>query len=335
MVTTTSQPEVGAARVSPTAVLHTVDGPVADPTRDQLLAALAAPGDVWLDLTDPDEPGLRTLGDDLGLHPLIVEDAIAFGRRLGIASVGECTQAILRALTGPDDELVEVHVLHCHGAVVTVRHGPCDPIDEVASWTRLDAELGRGARYVLFRVLLALADSYLPALESISDRLDDLEDEVFADVAPDQLVELTTLRRTLAGYRRGIVPLRNRLAGGASIMLRELSDPDRDVERYARDLYDQLVHVAEAIDAQRDHIESVMDVYLSMVSNSQNQVMKQLTVVATVFLPLSFVVGFFGMNFAFMVRNINSAPAFWVLGIGVQVATVVLRVWLFKRRQWV
>lgn len=331
----TSPTQPGLELLAPTARLHSAEGTVEHPSRQRLLDEIAGGHDVWLDLVGASDDQLRRLGDDLDLPALVVESAVSFTRGMGISSVGEATLVVARAVSGPSHHLVPVHVVHRHGVVVTVRREDCDPLDEVAGWPRLPHELGRGARFVLFRLLLAIADSYLPPLGAIDDRLDDLEDEVFAGVTDDQLVELTALRRTLSDYRRAVTPLRNRLAGGASIVLHELAEADLEVERYARDVYDQLVHVAEGIEAERDHVDAVMDVYLSMVSNAQNQVMKQLTVVATIFLPLSFIVGFFGMNFQTMVENVRSPLAFVALGLGVQVAVVVGLLVLFKRRRWI
>jgi magnesium transporter len=104
--------------------------------------------------------------------------------------------------------------------------------------------------------------------------------------------------------------------------------------RYFRDLYDHLIRVSDQVDNYRDLLSSVMDTHLSTVSNRLNVVMKQLTIIATIFLPLSFLTGFFGQNFAFLVRNILPTWTFWVFGVAVEVITAVALVVVFRRRGW-
>ncbi len=108
-----------------------------------------------------------------------------------------------------------------------------------------------------------------------------------------------------------------------------------NASRYFRDLYDHLIRLADEVDSYRDLLSGVMDTHLSTVSNRLNVVMKQLTIIATIFLPLSFLTGFFGQNFAYMVR-VWLAPtwSFFVIGIGLELATVVGLVWLFRKRGW-
>jgi len=106
-------------------------------------------------------------------------------------------------------------------------------------------------------------------------------------------------------------------------------------ERYVRDLYDHLIRISDMVDSYRDLLSGALDAYMSMVSNRLNDVMKQLTIIATVFLPLSFLTGFFGQNFGFMVRHITGGSAFWLLGVGSMAATVVGLLMFFHRKGWV
>jgi magnesium transporter len=107
-----------------------------------------------------------------------------------------------------------------------------------------------------------------------------------------------------------------------------------EMERYFRDIYDHLIRISDLIDTYRDLLTSSMDVFLSTVSNRLNVVMKQLAVIATIFLPLTFVTGFFGQNFGWLVKNIAGWPAFVLLGIGTEVVAVAILVTFFKRRGW-
>ena len=142
------------------------------------------------------------------------------------------------------------------------------------------------------------------------------------------------MRRQLVDLRRVATPQRDLLARGTDDIL-EIPGLEKDSREYFRDVYDHAIRISEQIDSFRDLLSGSRDAYLSTVSNRLNEITKQLTVVATVFLPLSFVVGFFGQNFGWMVRNINSAADFFVLGVGsLLVSVVVLWAW-FRRRSYV
>ena len=110
---------------------------------------------------------------------------------------------------------------------------------------------------------------------------------------------------------------------------------DADIERYYRDVYDHLIRIGDLVDSYRDLLTGAMDVYLSTVSNRLNDVMKRLTIVATIFMPLTWIVGFFGMNFAWMVREVTGVAAFLALGVATQVVAVVVMLVLFRRRRWI
>ena len=141
------------------------------------------------------------------------------------------------------------------------------------------------------------------------------------------------MKRLLVGMRKAVTPQRDTFAslmGGVA----ELPGMTEEDERYFRDIYDHLIRISDLIDTYRDLLTSSMDVYLSTVSNRLNTVMKQLTVIATVFLPLTFVTGFFGQNFGWMVLHIRSSWSFVVLGIGAEIATVAILFAFFKRRGW-
>ena len=141
------------------------------------------------------------------------------------------------------------------------------------------------------------------------------------------------MKRLLVGMRKAITPQRDMFASlmGGVAELPGMNDED---ERYFRDIYDHLIRISDLIDTYRDLLTSSMDVYLSTVSNRLNTVMKQLTIMATIFLPLSFITGFFGQNFGWMVGHIRSPAIFFTLGIGLEIATVIALFTLFKKRGW-
>jgi magnesium transporter len=175
-----------------------------------------------------------------------------------------------------------------------------------------------------------LTDTFFPVLASMDDWIDTLENEVIAQPTDEQLQRLFRLKRDLVTMRKIVTPARDIFAraGDDIIHLPGLEPGTRD---YFRDVYDHLIRISDLIDSYRDLLTGAMDVYLSTVSNRLNVVMKQLTIIATIFLPLTFVTGFFGQNFAYLVQGIDSATAFWAYGMGGLVLAVVgLMLW-FKR----
>ena len=176
---------------------------------------------------------------------------------------------------------------------------------------------------VLYKLLDALTDSFFPALQDFDERIDGLMEAMLRRPTNDQLHEIFAMRRRLVGLRRAVGPQRDLMAGLATGMVR-LPDLDEDGERYFRDIYDHLIRVSDMIDSYRDLLARTMDVYLSTASNRLNLVMKRLTVIATIALPLIVISGFFGQNFGWMVEHIDSSAAFVGLGIGVPILAIAL-----------
>ena len=139
------------------------------------------------------------------------------------------------------------------------------------------------------------------------------------------------MQRWLVGVRKTVSPQRDVMAAILASVVELPGQTDGSVP-YMRDLYDHVIRISDLIDSYRDLLSGAMDAYLSMVSNKLNEVMKQLTIIATVFLPLSFLTGFFGQNFSWLVGHLGGLPAFLVLGIGTEVLAAGGLYWLFRRR---
>jgi len=141
------------------------------------------------------------------------------------------------------------------------------------------------------------------------------------------------MKRTLVSLRKAISPQRDLFARIATGVV-AIPGLTTDVERYYRDVYDHMIRISDLVDSYRDLMSGAMDVYLSTVSNRLNDVMKKLTIIATIFLPLSWLTGYFGQNLGFMVGHIGGVTGFLVLGVGAPVAMVMGLLWLFKKRGW-
>lgn len=285
----------------------------------------------WLDLTGAGKDEAQELEDVFSFHPLALEDTLKRNQRPKLEDFGEYMFLVYYG-AGTDDEgavqLQEVHAFLSGGYVVTVHPHQCGALDEARE--RMSAQKPRSEQFVVYRVLDGLTDSFFPVLESLDDRMERLDAEIFEEATPAHLEEITELRRQLVALKRVATPQRDLLARGVDDIL-EIPGLEADSRNYFRDVYDHAIRISDQIDSYRDLLAGTRDAYLSIVSNRLNQITKQLTVVATVFLPLSFLVGFFGQNFKWMVEKIDSEAAFFGFGIGLLVLSVIgLLVW-FRR----
>jgi magnesium transporter len=289
----------------------------------------------WLDLTGAGEAEVADLKDVFGFHPLALEDTLKRGQRPKLDDFGEYMFLVYYAAEEAEHggvEMIEVHAFLSGGYIVTTHSSPCSALEEVRQ--RLEAQSPRSEQFVIYRVLDALTDTFFPILERLDDRIERLDGEIFERATPDQLEEISALRRQLVELRRIVTPQRDLLARGIDDIL-EIPGLEVDSRNYFRDVYDHSIRISDQIDSYRDLLAGSRDAYLSMVSNRLNQITKQLTVMATIFLPLSFIVGFFGQNFKWLVTGIQSSGAFFALGIGSLVlSALALLVW-FRRSNYI
>jgi magnesium transporter len=289
----------------------------------------------WLDVEDPQDEDFAMFREAFRFHPLALEDASEFGQRPKLEDYDQVTYIVVYgAAPEPDeDRLVEVHCFYSESFLVTVRR------DEAPACDQVRERYGRSTPHavkpiaVFYRLADALVDSFFPAIDELDDRLQTLVSEILAGDKDANVQSVLALRRRLVALRRVITPQRDlisELAAGSY----DLPGLDDEARRYFRDVADHLVRATEQIDVERDLLTGALDVYLSSTSNRLNVTVTQLTLIATIFLPLSFITGYFGQNFRWLVDAIGSAGAFFVLGIGLQVASVVLLLGFFKRRGW-
>jgi magnesium transporter len=314
------------------------DGQSAPVTRAAVEQALSDDRLLWLDLHGVDDDTVTMLGEVFKLHPLALDDARDFGQRPKAENFGDILYLVCYAATKMLARLVEVHFFYGEQYLVTVHKAPCPPLEQVRKGLGTDGAPQPGDRrpvrgVLLYHLLDGMIDSFAPPLSDLDDQIDKLTEQIFNRPGQDVLAGLLGLQRWLVNVRKMAVPLRDM---AASIMSGVVDLPGRtsDGDPYLRDLYDHVVRISDTIDSYRDLLSNSMDAYLSMVSNRLNEVMKQLTIIATVFLPLSFLTGFFGQNFGWLVSHLGSLPTFLLLGVGTEIAAVAGLYWLFKRRRW-
>jgi magnesium transporter len=284
----------------------------------------------WLDLESPTDDQVDELRDLFGFHPLAIEDTENFGQRPKLDSYGDYVLVVFYGASPntEDPELIEVHIYISGSYVVTVRRAHCETL--AAARERLKREPSHPEQFVVYRIFDALTDSFFPVLAVMDQEIDELEDQIAVDPSDQARQRLFRLKRRLVELRQVVAPQRDVFARAFEDVgsLPGLEPGNRD---YFRDVYDHLIRISEQIDSYRDLLTSAMDVYLSTVSNRLNTVMKQLTIVATIFLPLTFVTGFFGQNFGWMVDHIDTLAAFLLLAGGGVLIPVIVMLVLFKR----
>src|ERR1700716_67904 len=286
-------------------------------SRENVEALLAGGSFFWIDVDQPVDEDFAVLRDVFKFHPLAVEDAEHFDQRPKIEEYDNFVFLVVYGANPDDDRLVEVHCFYSEKFLVTVHRDEAPAFTEVRKrYVKRTRPIDNPGR-LLYEIIDALVDSFFPILSDFDDRIDELENQTFLNANDTQLQEIFRMKRLLVGMRKAVTPQRDMfasLAGGIT----QLPGMSSEAERYFRDIYDHLIRISDLIDTYRELLTSSMDVYLSTVSNRLNSVMKQLTVMATVFLPLTFVTGFFGQNFGWMVGHIKSGPIFFGLGIGLE-----------------
>ena len=260
-----------------------------------------------------------------------------FGQRPKLDHYGEYVFIVFYgAGEKPDSDgghLREVQMFISGKCLVTLHRDPLPALDEQLE--QLDGAMLHSEQFLLYRVFDALTDSFFPPLAEMDDEIDALEAAVLKGPTDAQLQRLFAMKRSLVTMRKVVTPQRDLFARSID-QLADLPGLDLDERDYFRDVYDHLIRISDLIDSYRDLLSSTTDLYLSTVSNRQNEVMKQLAIVGSIFLPLSFITGFFGMNFAWLVtKGINDTWTFFVLGLGSMIATCVGMLMFFRRRGWI
>jgi magnesium transporter len=299
---------------------------------------------VWFDLAEPTPDDLQLLQSEFDLHPTAIEDAALVHERPKIESYDGYWLVVMHAATLEDERLGkpeakklvlhELAVFAGKNFVVTIRAHPVFPLEEIERRWLAKGALPHTSTGLLYVILDTVVDGYHPVAGAYDERLLTLENRVLhakRNPSQDVLREVLRFKRDLVRLRHAVAPVRDILA---PLLRGELAELDSSTAAYFRDVYDHALRVTEQVDSIRDLLNSTLDIHLSSEAHRQGEVSKQLTIIATIFLPLTYITGFFGQNFGWMVGNITTARDFWWLGIGAQVVTLALLVVFFRRRGW-
>ncbi|MGO9877418.1 MAG: magnesium transporter CorA family protein [Acidimicrobiia bacterium] len=318
----------------------TQDGKATDATRQGIEQAAAGGAFFWLDLDvhdpGPDDDVKALLINTFHFHPVAVDAADQFGQRPRIDDYDDFVHIVTFGMAGDGKNVAEVHCFITDKFIVSIHQGDCpalatvrDRIGSHHSTEVVPAQVG-----VFYLTMDSLIDSFFPVLSDFDDAIDDLEGAILKNPTEEQLGTLFDMKRQIMTIRKVITPQRDMISSLNAGMVAIPGNTDQGAA-YFRNLYDHLIRISDLVDAYRDLIGGAMDTHLSMVSNRLNVVMKQLAIIATIFLPLGFLTGFFGQNFAWPIAHLQVGFKYFLfLGIGSELVAIALLLMLFRRRGW-
>jgi magnesium transporter len=288
----------------------------------------------WLDLAGPTDAQLEELGRRFSLHPLTIEDARTFSQRPKFEDYGSYVLVVVYGVdpgTSPGGPLLrELHVIVSGNYVITIHRHPFAPLALLRE--RVIANTVRSEQFLVYKILDTVTSTFFPVLDRVDDDIDEIEKDVIDEPTEPTLQRIFALKRDLIAMRRVLTPMRDVFARDAE-QIAQLPGLEADDRLYFRDLYDSLIRISELVDSYRDVLSGATDMYLSTVANRHGEVNKQLTIIATIFLPLTFLTGFFGQNFSFLTKHVlDTTWSFVVFGIGLLVVSA-MGVWIYVRRK--
>lgn len=284
---------------------------------------------------------IESIGSVFGLHPLVLEDIMNTGQRPKFESFDSYLFFVLKMLY-TDEKTKEIRseqisIILLNNVVLCFQEKPGDIFDRIRN--RIRTNTGRvrkmGADYLTYSLIDAIVDHYYVIMESIGGFIDELDDELIANPSPITLEKIHRLKADIIFLRKSIWPLRDLINN----LLREESGLMKDSTTiYLRDVYDHTIQVMDTIETFRDIVSGMFEMYMSTVSNKMNEVMKVLTIFASIFIPLTFVAGLYGMNFNPAVSPFNMPELNWFYGypfaLIIMVCMAGLMLYYFKRKNW-
>lgn len=297
-------------------------------TIDQI-AAKAGPGSIcWLDIESPLEEDYLSLADLFKVEPLAMKE---IRNAAGVPRIITGENLSYICWYGPEDGIAgpnaRINILFTDNLLITIRDGRVPAIDNNLEEIKAQPEIiGRGTGVLLYNILDTAVDQHFLIVDQMSDRIDDIEDVMFANPDADDVKNLFELKRQMIDLRRVVAPEREVVN---SLLRRELISSQSNTEAYFQDLYDHLVRIIDLIDTLRDVTSGAMQIYQATISNNLNDIMKQLTIIATIMMPLTLISGIFGMNLGFPGRE--TAVGFWIVMTAIVGIGVAMVIWIRKR----
>lgn len=303
---------------------------------DECLLFRDSPSVTWINVDGLGQPEMiQKLGDCYGFHPLVLEDILNTGQRPKMEDYTDYIYVVLKMLyPGKDGPVVseQISLIAGRNFIISVQEGIEGDVF-TAVRERLRNDKGRirkmGADYLLYSLIDAVVDSYFSILEKMGEEIETIEDRLVTSPADKTLTEIHFLKRELIYLRKAVWPLREVISGlqrGESPLIQE------GTRLYLRDVYDHTIEIIETVETFRDMASGMIDIYLSSMSNRMNAVMKVLTIIATIFMPLTFLVGVYGMNFKHMPElDVPWAyPLLWLVMLMISAGML----YYFRKKKW-
>lgn len=305
------------------------------PSLKELIKFYSEDRENWINIEGlHDMAVIENVGKQFSLHPLLLEDVMNVEQRPKSEDFGDYiffTIKIARHLSVHGIDYEQLSFVLGRNFLISFQERPNDTFDVVKE--RLRTSQGklrlRKVDYLFYRLIDSVVDSYYLVLDHLADRIEDLEEEVLNHPTTNSLHKLQDIKKELIFLRRSIYPVRealNSLGRGENDILTD------ETQRYFTDVYDHAIHVIESLETYRELTAGIMDIYMNSVSNRLNEVMKVLTVISTIFIPLTFIVGVYGMNFDFMpeLHWKYAYPMIWLI----MILIIILMLYYFKRKKW-
>ena len=278
---------------------------------------------------------IEKIGKHFKIHPLVLEDIMNTGQRPKMEDFGDYLFLVLKMLSYDEEEnetkIEQVSLILSSKFVISFQESEGDVFDPIRERIRTDRGRIRkmGVDYLAYSLIDAIVDNYFMVLEKIGEKIEDIEEELVKNPTPEVLHTIHRLKRELIFLRKSVWPLReviSRLERWESPLI------DKSIDIYLRDVYDHTIQVIDALETFRDMLSGMLDIYLSSVSNRMNEVMKVLTIIATIFIPLTLVAGIYGMNFKYM----PELDWFWGYPMVYMIMLAMSAVMLvyFRRKKW-
>jgi magnesium transporter len=303
-----------------------------DPAPSLVAQLVEAGQPFWLDIENPADEVIDQLATLLGLHPLAVEDSKQFGQRAKLQIYGNGAMLVGFGLDERLHEPVEVHCYYTTGFLITLRRAPSPALDALRGAGSVRPQLGSDPIRALHPVISSLYTQFSALVLELDERLDVLEQRVLREADDQELAEITAIRHQAAVLRRTLTPGRD-LAARAPV-IQSLPGATSETQLYAEDINDELQQVVAGLTTIEERCIALLALHAALASKHTAAVSRRLAAVATIFLPISFLAGFFGQNFNVLVASIEGWPAFLVLGVGLSVTCVAVTVFVLSRRGW-
>ena len=290
-------------------------------------------GHTWIDFDGEDEAVVRESLEPLGVHPLVVEDLVLHVNRPKLDDYGDYVYVVVHSARWESSQdrpsLREVDVVVGSNWLVTYHDGETRSVAAAAEvLPKRPALLAKSPAVLMHFMLDVLVDHYLPLVDRIAEDVDALEEQVLEDSSHDMHARILRIKRGIGALRRIIGPQRDTVL---ALTRDELEPIPAELRPYLRDVYDRLARVADMLDSFRDESASVLELHLSAVANRTNEVIRRLTVIATIGLPLTVVTSYYGMNFKLPEYEWSFSE--WY-ALGLLVATALATWWFLRSRRW-